>query len=75
MDLNRFDNYAVNILGPKNYENCELELKNIGRKYKDKIKLVHHNDIRNEKWNQIYKTNKEFTPPLKWKLDNGTWIH
>ena len=49
MDLNQFDNYDVHVLIPQNTESGELELKNIGIKFKDKIQFALHNDLINTK--------------------------
>ena len=54
MDINGFNNYAVHILWPQNNKSGELELNNVGEKYQDKNELIHHKNIINARWNQIY---------------------
>ena len=74
MDLNQFYNYADHILRPQYKKSGDLEVKNIGSKYKDNIKFILRNYLSNWKWNQTTNTIKKFDPPLPWKSDNGTMM-
>ena len=62
MDLNRFFNYAVQILRPQNTEIGESELNNDGEKSQDNNDLILHNTIINARWNQITDIIQVFVP-------------
>ena len=58
-NINVFYNYDVHILRPQNTKSGEPYIENIG----DKFKLVLHNDISNERWDQITDMIHKCYPP------------
>ena len=62
MDLNRFFNYAVQILRLQNTEIGESELNNDGEKSQDKNEIILHNTIINAIWNPITDMIQGFVP-------------
>ena len=64
MYLNQFDNYAVQVLRPKNNKSGELEIKKIGGECKYNIQFVLHYYLRNVKLNQITNMINGFDLPI-----------
>ena len=53
MNLDRYDNYDLQILGPQHTESGEPEIKKIGDKFQDNNEFVLHNDLKSSRVNQI----------------------
>ena len=70
-----FENYAMYLLRPTNFETGELELNIIYEKYQEKDNFVLNNAPSDAKWIHITDKIEEIKPLSMWKLDDATWIN
>ena len=65
----------MNVLGLKNTESGEPQLKDIGKKDQDKNEFIFHNNLSDSIWNKITDIIKRLISPIIGHLENVTWIH